>query len=1625
MDRKRIVGLRVLELKKRLRVKENNKKVFKTLVHNLNFKLSKSSILGIVGNDDSAKNAIFKLLTNNKSSNSSYQGFIEFKQSDEKYSLINNNDILYKSNLSYAFENDDLFENKTKETVFSYLEKYFKNSNVINLLTTVLNKKWDDFYQDSKYHLHLKYSEIYFDLQTEIQSLLKELKELLLIHEKEHLEKSDRNDHILLIQDISRLIKQIIKIIQSNEIDFFNFLEKTINNYESGKTLLNYKEYKLAKKKYTDLLNNKKAKENSLNSKKSIWQRALQSLEIIKFKNTKKMAVRKYFYKLKQDFLQEINFNKFHLKRNLKPESFLHYYSRYYINKIYFNFFKKNITQIQFLNHSMFIDFVKEFNDLRDSMITEINNLGPTGTKRKLKKQIHQVSKTMLANNSKMYFERFKILKQEIEEKTEEIILSNYILEEDNKNQETFKIHDLKMYEYDVFEKEAEYHWNIESHGKVIKHQTKEINDKATPIYLKNAKELKIIDKKIDQLLNYLIILNTDDTTDTELVSADPFFKSLNLLKESKGLLLQLFNQFSSYKKFVENSIDVKVQVPKLILKSSIYKVLNNSNISLEKFAMNLSYLTLDEKISLELNKLIFNNPSLLIVGNNIKKLNEDYQFKILSQINTYILDKEALGIYLLDNVNIASKLTTDLNILYNSRIIEQGKTNIIMDNPINPILKKQLGKEEENLDKYYNDFIKKINDFENIFKYEIEPDHYVWCKWYQLTNWINKHNTKNQKLRDLFLFDREEKNTFKKIDNKQEYSEQIIIDITKKINNKTGDNMDKNFNHKLVEKGMHQKWIDMKSFSSHDLDKKPFTIILPPPNVTGKLHIGHALDTYIQDTIIRYKKIKGFDVMWVAGKDHAGIATQAVVEKRLAEQGKNKYQLGREKFIEEIWKWKEEYSNNINKQWAKLGLALDYTSERFTLDNDANEAVLKVFVDMFERGLIYRDTKAIIWDPKLKTALSNIEVVPVETKQKMYYIKYPIKGMKQNLLVATTRVETMFSDVALALNPNDKRFKELKDLKIIHPLTNKEMPIISSDSIDLEFGTGVMKVSAHAIDDIEIIKRNNLEINECINDNGLMNSLAGNFEGLDRFEARSKIANYLEKNGFIEKIEETTSIVSHSERSKEPIEILVKPQWFVKMKSLSDDLLRNLDSSNGVKIIPNKFKDNLVKWMENVHDWTISRQIWWGHRIPAWYKDNKILVQIKSPGEGWVQESDVLDTWFSSALAPFVFLGWPQSTEKLKRYFPTSLLVTGYDIIFFWVSRMYFQSLEFMNDIPFEEVLLHGLVRDSQGRKMSKSLGNGIDPIKVIDEYGSDVLKMSLIFNCTPGLDINFGDEKIQASRLFINKFWNIARLIKAIPVDIKEKIDFSKLDDFDKWIFSEFIKMSKNIDEAMKKYEFTIVYKHIQDFIINKFSSWYLEFLKFKKNNYFIHYLFKEILITLHPYMPFLTDYIFQQIYYEELLENELSNFEVDEEFDTNKINNLIELITLLRKYREDKQISKSETLSYFVEGLQISLSSQLIIFKLSNFTFNENKDFSIKTSFGNVYIYQREEDKANEIIELNKLIEKTKEEILFNEKFINNPKFMQNASPDKIKEKEEKLSMYRKNLEFYEEELKKKSK
>ena len=675
---------------------------------------------------------------------------------------------------------------------------------------------------------------------------------------------------------------------------------------------------------------------------------------------------------------------------------------------------------------------------------------------------------------------------------------------------------------------------------------------------------------------------------------------------------------------------------------------------------------------------------------------------------------------------------------------------------------------------------------------------------------------------------------------------------------------LDKKYNSSEVEKGKYEKWKSENYFLCGDLNKKPYCIVIPPPNVTGKLHLGHAWDTAIQDIIVRYKKLCGYDVLWLPGTDHAAIATEVKVINRLKERGVDKYELGREKFLEECFKWKDEHEAIIYSQWAKLGLAVDYSKMRFTMDEGLSKAVKKVFVDLYNKGLIYRGEKIINWDPVSQTALSNEEVIYKDVKGAFYRIKYYLEDRSTYLEVATTRPETLFGDVAVAVNPNDDRYKEYIGKNVILPVLNKLIPIVADEHADPEFGTGVVKITpAHDPNDFEVGNRHNLERVKIMNPDGTLNEKCGEFAGLDRFVARERLIEYLKENDLLIKIEEMTHSVGHSERTDVMIEPYLSLQWFVKMRPLADRVLENQkDKDNKVNFVPKRYEKTMNHWMEITYDWCISRQLWWGHQIPAWYKDDEVYVGMEPPiGEGWVQDNDVLDTWFSSALWPFATLGWPDSDELVKRYYPNDVLVTGYDIIPFWVNRMTFQGLEFMNERPFKDCLIHGLIRDKQGRKMSKSLGNGVDPMDVIDTYGADALRFFLTTNTASGLDLRYDEDKVKSTWNFINKLWNASRYVLMNIEDIKE-IKLDELSIADKWILTKLNKTIKSVTKAMEKYDFNIAGNDLYSFIWDMFCDKYIELSKFNKSETtksVLLIVLTDILKMLHPFMPYVTEEIY----------------------------------------------------------------------------------------------------------------------------------------------------------------------
>ncbi len=675
-------------------------------------------------------------------------------------------------------------------------------------------------------------------------------------------------------------------------------------------------------------------------------------------------------------------------------------------------------------------------------------------------------------------------------------------------------------------------------------------------------------------------------------------------------------------------------------------------------------------------------------------------------------------------------------------------------------------------------------------------------------------------------------------------------------------------YDHKSIEENKYDYWLNAGYFKAGDVTKKPYCIVIPPPNVTGKLHLGHAYDTALQDIIIRYKRMQGFDALWLPGMDHAAIATEAKVVKKLKEQGIDKYEYGREKFLEACWDWTHEYGGNIRSQWGRLGLSVDYTRERFTLDEGLNNAVKKVFVDFYNEGLIYRGEKIINWDPEAQTALSNEEVIYKDVPGAFYHLKYFIEGEDDYLDVATTRPETLFGDTAVAVNPKDERYQKYLGKNVILPVLHKLIPIIADEHADPEFGTGVVKITpAHDPNDFEVGNRHNLERIVVMNPDGTMNSNAGKYQGMSREMCREELLKDLEKEGILIRIEEMVHSVGHSERTGVMVEPYLSKQWFVKMRPLADRVLENQkDKDKKVNFVPSYYEKTMNHWMEITYDWCISRQLWWGHRIPAWYRDDEIYVGMEPPkGEGWEQDKDVLDTWFSSALWPFSTLGWPDKTEDMQRFYPNDALVTAYDIIPFWVNRMTFQGLKLNNARPFKDCLIHGLIRDKEGRKMSKSLGNGVDPMDMCEKYGADALRYYLSTDVALGTDLRFDETKVASTWNFINKLWNASRFV-LLNIDSLEEISLTKLRKEDKWILTRYEETLKSNIKHMDKYEFNLVGAELYDFIWNDFCSNYIEFAKFNLDNKTTQSVLYTVLLgiikMLHPFMPFVTEEIYQML-------------------------------------------------------------------------------------------------------------------------------------------------------------------
>ena len=827
---------------------------------------------------------------------------------------------------------------------------------------------------------------------------------------------------------------------------------------------------------------------------------------------------------------------------------------------------------------------------------------------------------------------------------------------------------------------------------------------------------------------------------------------------------------------------------------------------------------------------------------------------------------------------------------------------------------------------------------------------------------------------------------------------------------------METKYDFNLVEKGKYEFWLNNKTFlAGNDKSKRPFAIVIPPPNVTGNLHIGHAWDTTLQDIIIRYKKLCGFDALWVPGMDHAGIATQAKVDEKLSKMGINPRTLSREDWLKYAWDWKEEYANNIHKQWAKLGLALDYSRERFTLDEGLSKAVRKVFVDLYNKGLIYRGYRIINWDPKAQTALSNEEVIYKDVKGYFYHLKYIIEGTDKYLDVATTRPETLFGDTAVAVNPSDERYKDLIGKNVVLPIVGRLIPIIGDEHADPEFGTGCVKITpAHDPNDYEVGKRHNLKEIICINPDATMNENAGIYQGLSREEAREKLVSDLEKNGLLLSKEEITHNVGHSERTGVMIEPYLSSQWFVKMRPLADRVLENQKNKDTkVNFVPKRYEKTMNHWMEITYDWCISRQLWWGHRIPAWYKGDEIYVGENAPtGEGWVQDEDVLDTWFSSALWPFSTLGWPNKTDDLDRYFPNDVLVTGYDIIPFWVNRMTFQSLEFMNERPFKDCLIHGLIRDKQGRKMSKSLGNGVNPIEVIDKYGCDSLRLFLTTNSAPGMDLRYDEEKVASSWNFINKLWNASRYVIMNTNKLNDN-NYKEYNNYDKWILTKYNNVIKQVTKYMDKYEFHNAFNTLYSFIWDDYCSSYIEISKIYLNDTSKSVLLNiltGIIKMLHPFIPFVTEEIYQNLPFKEsksIMESSYPVYNKKEVYDILETTEILNDITSLRNFKAENNIINSDAVK--IEYLfDEKLYDGLIKFK--NKVDNIEDSIKYESKYAILYFEVKnkvsEEDIQKEIEELEKSINKRKN-LLSNENFVKRaPENIVANEKQKLIEEEEKL-------------------
>lgn len=851
----------------------------------------------------------------------------------------------------------------------------------------------------------------------------------------------------------------------------------------------------------------------------------------------------------------------------------------------------------------------------------------------------------------------------------------------------------------------------------------------------------------------------------------------------------------------------------------------------------------------------------------------------------------------------------------------------------------------------------------------------------------------------------------------------------------------------KEVEAKWYDFWMEKEVFKADEKSEKdPYTIVIPPPNVTGKLHLGHAWDTTLQDMLTRVKRMQGYDVLWLPGMDHAGIATQAKVEGKLREQGVSRYDLGREKFLEKAWEWKEEYATTIREQWSKLGLGLDYSRERFTLDEGLSKAVRKVFVDLYEKGLIYRGEYIINWDPQTKTALSDIEVVYKDVQGHFYYMAYPLTDGSGTIEIATTRPETMLGDTAIAVHPKDERYKHLIGKTVTLPIVEREIPIVADEYVDMEFGSGAVKITpAHDPNDFEVGNRHDLPRILVMNEDGTMNENAGKYNGMDRFECRKQIVKDLQDAGVCFKIEEHLHSVGHSERSGAVVEPYLSTQWFVKMEPLAKAAIAlQKDDEEKVNFVPERFEKTYLHWIENIRDWCISRQLWWGHRIPAWYhkETGEVYVGMEAPSDSsnWEQDEDVLDTWFSSALWPFSTMGWPDEfAEDFKRYYPTDVLVTGYDIIYFWVARMIFQGIEFTGKRPFKDVLIHGLVRDSEGRKMSKSLGNGVDPMEVIDKYGADALRYFLVTGSSPGQDLRFYWEKVESVWNFANKIWNASRFaLMNMDGMTYEELDLSgEKSVADRWILTRLNETIEDVTRLVEAYEFGEVGRKLYNFIWDDFCDWYIEMAKLplygddeeakKTTRSILAYVLDQTMRLLHPFMPFITEEIWQHLPHEGVSITQASwpqvRKDLHDEDSVKQMNLLIEVIRSVRNVRQEVNTPMSKEVDIFMkpaneETAQILQNNQMYLDKFCRprqLTIDESMkapEKSMASVVSNVELFFPLEGLINideEIERLEKELEKLNKEVERVQKKLSNENFVSKAPEHVVLEERAKEKDY----------------